>query len=76
MTRFRLDHGTFPPHLTDLVPAYLDAVPTDPFDGHPLRLAIKANRWIIYSIGPDGIDNGGAEMVQGKGDITFTLNIP
>ncbi|MGD0541353.1 MAG: hypothetical protein ABSB33_07540 [Tepidisphaeraceae bacterium] len=73
MTRFRLDHGTLPSHLADLVPAYLDAVPIDPFDGHPLRLAIKSDKWIIYSIGPDGIDDGGAEMHDGKGDVIFTL---
>jgi hypothetical protein len=73
MTRYRLDHGTLPSHLDDLIPAYLAAVPMDPFDGHPLRLAIRNGNWIIYSIGPDGIDDGGAEMQQGKGDVIFTL---
>jgi hypothetical protein len=73
MTRFRLDHGKLPSHLDELVPAYMEAVPIDPFDGHPLRLAIKSGQWIIYSIGPDGIDDGGADMVQGKGDVIFTL---
>ncbi len=76
MTRFRLDHGTLPSHLDDLVPAYLEAVPIDPFDGHPLRLAIKNNQWIIYSIGPDGVDDGGIEMVHGKGDVTFRVALP
>ncbi|MGD0770497.1 MAG: hypothetical protein ABSB42_20115 [Tepidisphaeraceae bacterium] len=73
MTRFRLDHGMFPSHLDDLVPNYLDAVPIDPFDGQPLRLAIKNGQWIIYSVGPDGVDDGGVEMVNGKGDVIFTL---
>ena len=73
MTRFRLDHGTLPSHLADLVPTYLDAVPIDPFDGHPLRLAIRNGQWIIYSVGPDGVDDGGVEMVNGKGDVIFTL---
>jgi len=72
-TRFRLDHGTLPSDLDDLVPAYLDAVPLDPFDGHPLRLSTKNNQWIVYSVGPYLIDDGGVEMVQGKGDIIFVL---
>jgi hypothetical protein len=60
-------------HIKCLVPSYLDAIPTDPFDGHAIRLAIKGDRWIIYSVGPDGVDNGGAELVDEKGDITFIL---
>jgi hypothetical protein len=76
MTRFRLDHGAFPSHLDDLVPRYLDAVPIDPFDGNPLRLAVKGDKWIVYSVGPDVVDKGGAEMLQAKGDVTFTLSMP
>ncbi|MGA2230281.1 MAG: hypothetical protein ABSH22_05225 [Tepidisphaeraceae bacterium] len=77
MTRYRLDHGAFPSHLADLVPAYLDAVPLDPFDGNPLRFVVKGNRWIVYSIGPDGVDNGGVETdkVTHKGDVIFTLTV-
>ena len=73
MTRYRLDHGTLQAHLSDLVPTYLEAVPTDPFDGHPLRLAIKNNTWIIYSVGPNQVDDGGIPIVKGKGDVIFTL---
>jgi hypothetical protein len=73
MTRYRLDQGGLPSKLTDLVPKYLDAIPADPFDGHSLRLAIKGNQWIIYSIGADGVDNGGAPTINGRGDFPFTL---
>jgi hypothetical protein len=73
MTRYRLDHRSSPARLNDLVPAYLDAVPTDPFDGHPLRLSIRNDRCVIYSVGPDRVDDGGVEMVNGKGDVIFTL---
>jgi hypothetical protein len=78
MTRFRLDHGTLPSNLKDLVPAYLDAVPIDPFNGQPIRLRIKPSQWIIYSVGPENIDHGGMEINQDwkKGDIIFTLKQP
>ena len=73
-TRYRLDHGKLPDNLNALVPKYLPAIPTDPFDGHPLRLAIKENKWIVYSVGPDEVDDGGVERdATGKGDIIFTL---
>jgi hypothetical protein len=74
MTRYRLDHGKFPPSLDELVPVYLDAIPIDFLNGHALRLAIKKNQWIVYGIGPDGIDHGGVgDEDTGKGDILFTL---
>jgi hypothetical protein len=75
MTRNRLDHGTLPSHLDELMPVYLDEVPIDPFDGRPLRLTIKSDRWIVYSIGPDLVDDGGVDMVNGKGDVIFTLKL-
>jgi hypothetical protein len=74
MTRYRLEHGNYPQRLDELVPKFIDTVPTDPFDGHPLRLAIKDNRWIIYSVGPSLVDHGGVEQKnRDKGDLIFTL---
>jgi hypothetical protein len=75
MTRYKLEHGAYPVTLEPLVPDYLDEIPADPFDGKPLRLAHKADQWIVYSIGPDGVDDGGtpSEHMTKKGDITFVL---
>jgi len=75
MARYRLDNGKLPGRLADLTPRYLDEVPIDPFDGKPLRLVTKGDERIVYSIGPDLTDNGGAEYSgpDGKGDISFKL---
>jgi hypothetical protein len=35
LRRYRLDHGTYPATLDELVPAYLKAVPVNPFTGRP-----------------------------------------
>src|SRR6185312_5040773 len=52
--RYRLDHGgAFPATLDALVPQYLDDVPLDPFDRHPLRFIVRNNEALVYSIGPD-----------------------
>jgi hypothetical protein len=75
MTRFRLDHGAFPNRLAELVPQYLVSIPTDPFSGKPLRLAVKKDHRIVYSLGPDGVDDRGVD-IHGKderGDVVFTL---
>jgi hypothetical protein len=77
--RYRLVNGSLPGQLNDLVPAFLPAVPADPFDGKPLRYKLLATGYIVYSVGEDREDNGGTEKTS-KGqsyvpgtDITFTV---
>src|SRR5262249_897548 len=57
--RFRLANGQWPSALSDLTPAFLAQLPVDPFDGQPLHYRPTADGVMIYSIGPDGIDDGG-----------------
>jgi hypothetical protein len=56
--RFRLATGRFPASLDELVPAYLAAVPVDPFTGSGLKLATLESEIVVYSIGDDGDDGG------------------
>jgi hypothetical protein len=56
---FRTSEGRTPAALSELVPAYLDAVPIDPFTGEPLRYRVDANAYTIYSVGVNGKDDGG-----------------
>jgi hypothetical protein len=60
-TRFRLANGSLPESATALVPDYLPAVPLDPFTTDaPLRTKRADDGWlIVYSVGPDGEDDGG-----------------
>jgi hypothetical protein len=57
--RYRRAHGRWPDKLDDLVPAYLAQLAEDPFDGQPLRFKRSGYRVVIYSVGVDGVDNGG-----------------
>jgi hypothetical protein len=60
--RFRLAHtGALPNKLADLVPECLHAVPPDPYDSQPLRYKQLPGGYVVYSIGPDRNDDGGAE---------------
>jgi hypothetical protein len=58
--RFRRARGRWPESIAELVPAYLAAVPRDPYDGRPLRLRRLADGLVIYSVGSDLADDGGA----------------
>ncbi len=58
--RHRLAHeGRLPDKLSDLVPALISSVPTDPFDGQPLRYLRTGESYTLYSVGQDTRDDGG-----------------
>jgi hypothetical protein len=59
--RYRLARGTPPPNLQALVPEWLDAVPEDPFCGEPLRYGADLDALWVYSLGPNGKDDGGPD---------------
>ncbi len=65
---YKLDHqGQYPPTLAALTPTYLAGEPADAFapGDAPLRYQPEhgGRSYLLYSIGPDGIDNGGAPIV-------------
>jgi hypothetical protein len=56
---YRLEKGAFPEKLDALVPAYLKAIPADPFGGgETLRYKKDGAAYKLWSIGPDGKDDG------------------
>lgn len=58
--RHRQASGNWPARLEDLVPSTLESVPADPFaPSASLRMTRKADRLIIYSVGPNGTDERG-----------------
>jgi hypothetical protein len=57
--RFYLRHGQLPSALDELVPAFLESVLGDPFDGAPLRFRANAQDYVVYSLGANGADDGG-----------------
>jgi len=64
---YHLEHGELPETLDALVPEYLDAVPLDDFDGKPIRYSREKK--IVYSIGRDLIDSGGAPEERPFGNV-------
>ena len=77
--RYRLAAGKLPDTLAELIPAYLDAVTKDPFDGKELRYKQLDTGFVVYSIGEDGSDDGGKEKPRKRSgsdvpiDVTFIV---
>jgi hypothetical protein len=72
---YRTARNQCPGKIDDLVPEYLIVAPVDPFDGKGLRFKSDGDKVVIYSIGPDAVDDGGAayDRRTKKGDIVFEL---
>lgn len=85
--RFALEKGELPADLNALVPGYLAAVPSDPFSEGGFVYSPEADAhtgaaFTLYSLGADGVDNGGlpppageasAMTINGEGyDVNFT----
>lgn len=59
--------GQWPRAIKELVPQLVPTAPEDPFDpGHPLRLAVREGRLIIYSVGTDGDDDRATPPAVGR----------
>jgi hypothetical protein len=74
---YQAEQGHPPARLDDLVTNYLSGVPQDPFTGQALIYRPQSTNWLLYSVGPDGVDDGGKSVgpsVRGtvsRGDLFY-----
>jgi hypothetical protein len=73
--RFRRDAGRWPESFAELVPGYLKNVPTDPFDLQPVRYKRLPDGVVIYAVGPDGVDDGGAVHTPAPGPNAADIGV-
>jgi hypothetical protein len=81
-TRERLASGTLPESIDALVPARLPSVPRDPFTTDtPLHLKVTPEGLLVWSVGPDGKDDGGprqegVESDTDSDDVGLLMTVP
>jgi hypothetical protein len=78
LAAYRADHGRYPKALTELAPKYIEAIPDDIFSGKPLIYKPEANGYLLYSVGANGIDDGGLSYDDDpKGDdLAIRMPVP
>jgi hypothetical protein len=59
LERYRRDRGSYPVDFAVLVPTYLPEAPQDYFSGRPPLYHSHHDRYILYSVGRNGVDDGG-----------------
>ena len=62
---YQAEHGSYPASLEKLTPTYLAQIPSDSFAATgPLQYKVQGKQYLLYSIGPDGKDDGGKPIDQ------------
>ncbi|MBL8892642.1 MAG: hypothetical protein JNL67_21880 [Planctomycetaceae bacterium] len=77
--RFQRKNGRFPDGLDELVGEFMTRIPDDPFDGRPLRYGRRDEGFLIYSVGVNGSDDGGQNvLVRADGSVVTdpTAEVP
>jgi hypothetical protein len=76
LAAYRADKGRYPEKLEALAPKYLASIPQDRFARQPLHYVASADTYLLYSVGPNLIDNNGlGNSDQPRGD-DVGLRIP
>lgn len=69
--------GTFPEKLDELVGVYIREVPVDRFASGPPIYRRENNGYVLYSVGPNGKDDGGTESEKVfEGDLVIRVTDP
>jgi hypothetical protein len=68
LAAYRAEHGEYPADLAALAPKYIPAVPEDIFSTGPLHYRREGEGYVLYSIGPNGVDDGGRNDPNSKVD--------
>jgi hypothetical protein len=71
LERYYLGHGSYPDSLSKLVPEYLARIPNQAVSDQPMKYLPTGEGYILYSVGWDGVDNGGAFLkpINGNPEI-------
>jgi hypothetical protein len=69
---YRKEYGHYPEAFEQIVPAVLKGLPLDPFTGKNYIYRRENGGFIVYSTGPNQIDDGGIKDLRaGKDDIAW-----
>ncbi len=71
LRRYQIAKRKCPAKLEELVPTFMEAVPKDRFTGSPLVYRPAEKDYVLYSIGPNGKDDGGKTRIDDGDDVVI-----
>ncbi len=75
LERYRLANGHYPDSLSELTPKFMAELPPDIITGEPLKYRrADHDRFVLYSVGWNGKDDGGTAAMSGRSKTSRDLN--
>ncbi len=59
LAAYRAENGKYPAKFEDVAPKYIADIPSDIFSGKPPIYRLEGKGYLLYSVGPNGVDDGG-----------------
>jgi hypothetical protein len=76
LAAYRADHGSYPDRLDALVPNYISRVPNERYSEKPLVFKRQGTGFLVYSVGSNGVDDGGKTFDSNPRGDDITIQIP
>jgi hypothetical protein len=76
LAAYRADHERYPEKLEALAPNYLAAVPGDLFSGKALVYRPSEKGYLLYSVGVNGMDDGGRSYEDNPPGDDLVVRVP
>lgn len=76
LAAFRDENGKYPQSLEDLTPKYFAMITSDIFSGKPLVYRRKETGYLLYSVGANGRDDGGATFSDDPSADDIRVRVP
>jgi hypothetical protein len=76
LAAYQRDQGHYPAKLDELAPKYLTEIPADLFSGKPLIYHREDKGYLLYSVGVNGLDEGGHGGDDNPKGDDLTVRVP
>ncbi|MBW3542227.1 MAG: hypothetical protein KY476_18315, partial [Planctomycetes bacterium] len=70
------EHGRYPKTLAELSPRYVENVPKDFFTNEPLKYQPRQDGYLLYSVGANLQDDGGAWLGEEPAGDDIRVGMP
>jgi hypothetical protein len=76
LSAYRSDRGSYPERLTALTPEYFPDFPEDCYTASDYIYRRDGNAYLLYSVGPNGKDDGGADREKDPENDDIAIRSP
>ena len=75
LNAYKSEHGNYPKTLTQAEQFWGSNFPLDPYTNKPFHYRVQNQEYVLYSVGPNRVDNGGIKQPKDKWDFSKVTDL-